>query len=78
MTIENRDEELDQIVRLHYHAMLDGVIMPEQLRRQALTSTEPRRGYMAPWAPILAAVLAGASFLVVLASSRIAEIVFKF
>ncbi len=78
MTIEHKDEELDRALRAHYHAILDGVAAPEHLRRQVLTHTEPKRGYMAPWAPVFAIALASASFLVVLASSRAAEIVFGF
>lgn len=78
MTIDHKDEDLDQALRLHYHAILDGVTAPEQLRRQVLTCTEPQQGSMARWAPVLAVALAGASFLVVLASSRMAEIVFRF
>ena len=74
MTIEHSDDELDQLLRTHYHAAVDGVTVPEYLLRQVLTATEPQRGHTARWAPVLAFALAGGSFLIILASSRIVEV----
>lgn len=74
MTIEHSDDELDQLLRAHYHAAVDGVTVPEHLLHQVLTATEPERGRMARWTPVLAFALAGASFLIILASSRVVEV----
>ena len=74
MTIEHSNDELDQLLRTHYHAAVDGVTVPEHLLRQVLTATEPQRGRIAGWAPVLAFALAGASFLIILASSRVVEV----
>jgi len=78
VTVEPKDKDLDQALRGYYHAILDGVTAPEHLRRQVLAHTEQQRWYMTPWAPVIALALAGASFFVVLASSRMAEIIFGF
>jgi hypothetical protein len=72
--IGHRDDELDQLLRVHYHAAVDGVTVPEHLLHQVLTSTEPGRGRTARWTPVLAFALAGASFLIILASSRVVEV----
>jgi hypothetical protein len=74
VTIEHSDDELDQLLRTYYHAAVDGVTVPEHVLRQALTGTEPQRGHTARWTPILAFALAGASFLIILASSRVVEV----
>ena len=78
MTIEHSDDELDQLLRIHYHAAVDGVTVPEHLLRQVLTATEPQRGCTARWTPVLAFALAGVSFLIILASSRIVEVLLSF
>ena len=74
MTIEHSDDELDQLLRTHYHAAVDGVTVPELLLHQILTETNPQRGRTARWMPVLAFALAGASFLIILASSRVVEV----
>lgn len=74
MTIEYSDNELDQLLRTHYHAAVDGVTVPEHLLRQVLTATEPQRRCTARWTPVLAFALAGTSFLIILASSRVVEV----
>jgi hypothetical protein len=74
VTIEHSNDELDQLLRTHYHAAVDGVTVPEHLLRQVLTAAEPQRGRTAGWAPVLAFALAGASFLIILASSRVVEV----
>ena len=74
MTIEQNDDELDQLLRMHYHTTLGGVKAPEHVLRRVLSDTEPKHGPMASWTPVLAFVLAGASFLIILASSRVAEV----
>lgn len=74
MTIEQNDDELDQLLRTHYHATVGGVKAPEHVLRRVLSDTEPQHGHMARWTPVLAFVLAGASFLIILASSRVAEV----
>jgi hypothetical protein len=78
VTIEHSSDELEQLLRKHYHATVDGVTIPEDLLRQVLTATEPQRGRSARWAPVLAFALAGASFLIILASSRVIEILLSF
>lgn len=78
MTTEHNDDELEQLVRTHYHATVDGVRVPEDLLRQVLTTTEPQRGRTARWAPVFAFALAGASFLIILGSSRVVEVLFSF
>lgn len=74
MTIEHSNDKLDQLLRTHYHTAVDGVTVPEHLLRQVLTTTEPRQGRVAHWAPVLVFALAGASFLIILASSRVIEV----
>jgi len=74
VTIEHSDDELDQLLRAHYHAAVDGVTVSEHLLHQVLTETEPQRGRTARWMPVLAFALAGASFLIILASSRVVEV----
>lgn len=74
MTIEHSDDQLDQLLRTHYHTAVDGVTVPEHLLRQVLTATEPQRGRTVRWTPVLAFALAGASFLIILASSRVVEV----
>jgi hypothetical protein len=78
VTTEHSDDELEQLVRTHYHATVDGVRVPEDLLRQVLTATEPQRGRTARWTPVLAFALAGASFLIILGSSRVVEVLFSF
>lgn len=78
MTIEQNDNELERALRAHYDALLSGVQVPERLRHEVLGQVERKRGYMASWGPIVGLALASASFLVVLASSRLAEVVFHF
>jgi hypothetical protein len=78
VTIEHSDDELEQLLRKHYHATVDGVTIPEDLLRQVLTATEPQRGRRARWTPVLAFALAGASFLIILASSRVIEVLLSF
>ena len=74
MTIEHSNDRLDQLLRTHYHAAVDGVTAPENLLNQVLKTTEPQQGHVAPWAPVLVFALAGASFLIILASSRVIEV----
>jgi hypothetical protein len=78
VTIEHSNDELEQLLRKHYHATVDGVTIPEDLLHQVLTATEPQRGRSARWAPVLAFALAGASFLIILASSRVIEVLLSF
>jgi len=78
VTIEHSDDEFDQLLRTHYHAAIDGVMVPEHLLRKALTATQPQRRRTARWTPVLAFALAGASFLIILASSRVVEVLFSF
>ena len=78
MTIEHSDNDLEQLLRKHYHATVDGVTIPEDLLHQILTATEPQRGRSARWTPVLAFALAGASFLIILASSRVIEVLLSF
>lgn len=78
MTIEHSDDELDQLLRTHYHAAVDGVTVPEQLLHRVLTETDLQRGRTARWTPVLAFALAGASFLIILASSRVIEVLLSF
>ena len=72
MTIERNDNELGRLLRVHYHAALDGVTVPEHLLHQALAETQPGRA--SRWTPVLSFALAGASFLIILASSRLIEV----
>jgi len=74
VTIEQNDDELDQLLRMHYHTTVGGVKAPEHVLRRVLSETEPKNGHMTRWTPALAFVLAGASFLIILASSRVAEV----
>jgi hypothetical protein len=74
VTIEHSDDELDQLLRTRYHVAFDGVTVPEHLLHQVLTATGPQRGRTARWMPVLAFALAGASFLIILASSRVVEV----
>jgi len=74
VTIEHNDDELDQLLRTHYHATVDGVTVPDHVLRQVLTETEPQRGRTVRWTPVLAFALAGTSFLIILASSRVVEV----
>jgi len=76
--IEHSDDELDQLLRTHYHAAVDGVTVPEHVLRHVLTTTEPQDGRTARWTPVLAFALAGASFLIILASSRVVEVLLSF
>jgi hypothetical protein len=74
VTIEHSNDELDQLLRTHYHAAIDGVTVPEHLLRRVLTEAKPQRGRAARWTPVLAFALASASFLIILASSRVVEV----
>jgi hypothetical protein len=74
VTIEHSNDELDQLLRTHYHAAIDGVTVPEHLLRQVLTEAKPQRGRTVRWTPVLAFALASASFLIILASSRVVEV----
>ena len=74
MIIEHSDDQLDQLLRTHYHAAVDGVTVPEHLLRQVLIAIGPQHGRTVRWAPVLAFALAGASFLIILASSRVVEV----
>ncbi|MHB8108369.1 MAG: hypothetical protein ACYDH4_13250, partial [Candidatus Cryosericum sp.] len=67
------DDDLDQLLRAHYHAAVDGVTVPDRLLRRVLEEAEPKRGGAAN-SPILAFALAGASFLIILVSSRVVEV----
>jgi hypothetical protein len=78
VTIEHSDDELDQLLRKHYHVAVDGVTVPEHLLHQVLTETEPQHGRTTRWTPVLAFALAGASFLIILASSRVVEVLLSF
>ncbi|MFZ2413797.1 MAG: hypothetical protein WAW16_06215 [Candidatus Cryosericum sp.] len=74
MTIEHSDDNLDRLLRAHYHTTVDGVTAPDHLLRRAMAETEPGQGHTARWTPVLAFALAGASFLIILASSRVVEV----
>ena len=50
MTIERNDNELGRLLRVHYHAALDGVTVPEHLLHQALAETQPGRA--SRWTPV--------------------------
>ncbi len=78
MTIERSDDELDQLLWMYYRAAVQGVTVPDHVLREALTATEPQRGRSARWTPVLAFALAGASFLIILASSRVVEVLLSF
>ncbi len=74
MTIEHSDDDLDQLLRTHYHTAVDGVTAPEHLLRRVLIGVEPEHGRAARWMPIMAFALASASFLIILVSSRVVEV----
>ncbi|MHB8106265.1 MAG: hypothetical protein ACYDH4_02370 [Candidatus Cryosericum sp.] len=74
MTIEHSDDELDRLLRAYYRAAVSGVTVPERVTRRVLAATTAQRGRAARWTPVLAFALAGASFLTILASSRVAEV----
>ena len=74
MTIEQTDDELDRLLRTYYRTAVSGVTVPEHVLRHVLTITEPQDGRTARWTPVLAFALAGASFLIILASSRVVEV----
>lgn len=74
MTTGHTDDQLDQLLRAHYHAEIDGLEAPDALVRTVLATTGPQRGLRGAWAPLLAFTLAGASFVIILASSRAFEI----
>ena len=78
MTIEHSDDELDRLLRTYYRSAVSGVTVPELMLHQVLTATEPQRGRSARWTPVLAFALAGASFLIILASSRVVEVLLSF
>jgi len=78
VTIEHSDDELDRLLRTYYRAAVSGVTVPELMLHQVLTATEPQRGRSARWTPVLAFALAGASFLIILASSRVVEVLLSF
>jgi hypothetical protein len=72
--IGHTDDKLDQLLRAHYHAEIDGLEAPDTLVRAVLGATEVRRRGRGAWVPLLAFTLAGASFVIILASSRAIEI----
>ena len=74
MTTEHIDDDLDRLLRAHYHAGIDGIEAPENLVRTVLATTASQSRRRSPWAPLLALTLAGASFVIALASSRAVEI----
>jgi hypothetical protein len=74
VTIEHSDDELDRLLRTYYRTAVSGVTVPEHVLRHVLTITEPQDGRTARWTPVLAFALAGASFLIILASSRVVEV----
>ncbi|MHB8071246.1 MAG: hypothetical protein ACYDHF_08490 [Candidatus Cryosericum sp.] len=74
MIIGHTDDKLDQLLRAHYHTAIDGIEAPETLVRAVLATASPRGGLRGAWAPLLAFTLAGASFVIILASSRAIEI----
>jgi len=78
VTIEHSDDELDRLLRTYYRSAVSGVTVPELMLHQVLTATEPQRGRSARWTPVLAFALAGASFLIILASSRVVEVLLSF
>ena len=78
MTIEHSDDELDQLLRTYYRATVHGMTVPQHVLRQVLTATEPQHGRTARWTPVLAFALAGASFLIILVSSRVVEFLLSF
>ncbi len=71
----NDDTQLEQLLRRYYHTELDGLSAPPDLldRVRAAVSAE-RQGRRASLAPFLAFALAGASFVIVLFSSRLMEL----
>jgi hypothetical protein len=71
---EHTDDELDRLLRAHYHSEIDGIEAPDTLVRAVLATTGSQRARRAGWAPLLAFTLAGASFVLTLGSSRAIEI----
>jgi len=74
VTTGHTDDQLDQLLRAYYHAGIDGLEAPDVLMHSVLATTSSQRGLRGAWAPLLAFTLAGASFVIILASSRAVEI----
>lgn len=68
------EDKLDELVRAHYHAEIDGIRVPDTLVYAVLAATGSQKARRTSWAPLLAFTLAGASFVIILASSRAVEI----
>jgi hypothetical protein len=71
---EHTDDELDRLLRAHYHSEIDGIEAPDRLVHAVLATTGSQRARHGGWASLLAFTLAGASFVIILASSRAVEI----
>jgi len=74
MTIERPDDELERLLRAHYHTVFDGLKPPQDLMESTRSRASASREHHSRLAPLLAFALAGASFVIVLLSSRMAEI----
>jgi hypothetical protein len=74
MTIGNSDDHLDTLLRQHFHRRLDGVETPSALIDRVRVSVSGKTSFGLRIAPTLAVVAAGAAFVLVLISSRAAEV----
>lgn len=74
MTTGHTDDKLDGLLRAYYHTEIDGLRTPDALVDAVLATTRPAGKRHGAWTPLLALTLAGASFVIVLASSRAIEI----
>lgn len=74
MTIGNSDDHLDTLLRQHFHRRLDGVETPHALIDRVRANVAGKASFGWRIAPTLAVVAAGAAFVLVLISSRAAEV----
>ncbi len=74
MTIGNTDDHLDTLLRQHFHRRLDGVETPSTLIDRVRVNVSSKASFGLRIAPALAVVAAGAAFVLVLISSRAAEV----
>ena len=74
MTIGNSDDHLDTLLRQHFHRRLDGLETPPALINRVRVAVSGRTSFAMRIAPTLAVVAAGAAFVLVLISSRAAEV----
>ena len=74
MTTGRTDDKLDGLLRAYYHTEIDGLSTPDTLVDAVRAATRPAGKQHRALVPLLALTLAGASFVIVLASSRAVEI----